>query len=465
MKDHGYLSAALDLCTRHDMIPPGSRVLCAVSGGADSVCLLHWLCQLRSDRSFTLVAAHYDHNLRGAQSTADAAFVARFVAQFCPDVPLVSGSGQVAEQARQAGRGIEETARDMRYAFLQQTAREVGAQVIATAHNANDNAETLLLNLMRGCGLNGLAGIPPRRDNIIRPLLTTTRKQIEAYLAAHHLPHAEDGSNQDDTYTRNRVRHRLVPVLETLCPDFIQQTTDTCARLAADEALLTAQAHQALEAIVAVDGGLSVPAAAIAQLPDPLAVRAVRLLLTRLRGTGANCTAAHLQAVVALSRGSSPSARTDLPGGLLARRVYDRLEIVSAPLSPDFAPADLYLPGSLTLAAGTLTACAGIWDGGPVTPFAFPLSRDLIPPRLTVRPRRTGDRLTRPGRCPATVKKIMIDEKLPRHLRDRLPVMEHNGQPVAVAGLGPDTAFLPAPGQPCWHILYTPANMERNDTQ
>lgn len=463
MKDHGYLTDAMELCLRHDMIPPDSTVLCAVSGGADSVCLLHWLCHLRAQLPFTLVAAHYDHNLRGDQSKADAAFVAHFVAQFCPDVALVTGSGQVAEKARQTGRGIEETAREMRYAFLQQAARDVGAQVIATAHNANDNAETLVLNLMRGCGLNGLTGIPPRRDNIVRPLLTTTRRQIEAYLAAHDLPHVEDSSNQADTYTRNRVRHQLIPALESLCPDFVQQTGRTCQRLAADETVLTAQARQALTGVTAVEGGLSVPASDIAQSPDPLAVRAVRLLLTRLRGTPANCTAAHLQAVVSLCRGSDPSARVDLPGGLLARRVYDRLEIVSAPNAPAFYPAMLHLPGTLVLDAGTLTVREGIWEGGPVTPFAFPLSRNLVRSPLTVRPRQTGDRLTRPGRCAATVKKVMIDEKLPRHLRDRLPVLEADGQLVAVAGLGPDAAFSPHPGQPCWHVLYSPANSERND--
>ena len=465
MKTNGYLSAPWQLCCKHGMIPPGSTVLCAVSGGADSICLLHWLSCLRERHPFTLVAAHYDHNLRGERSHADAQFVARFTAALSPHVTLLTGSGQVASEAARTGRGIEETAREMRYAFLQQAARETGAELIATAHNANDNAETMLLNLMRGCGLNGLTGIPPRRDNIIRPLLTTTRPQIEAYLAAHGLDHVEDASNGDDTYTRNRVRHQLIPVLEQLCPDFIRQTTQTAARLAADEAVLMAQAQQALDRVQSIDNGLSIPVQDLARLSDPLAVRGVRLLLTRLRGTGANCTAAHLQAVADLCRSDRPSARVDLPQGILARRVYDRLELVLTPPEPSFPPQSLSLPGTLRLAHGTLTAREGIWKGGPVTPYAFPLSRSLVSQGVTVRSRAAGDRLKRPGRRGASVKKIMIDEKLPRHMRDSLPVLEQNGQIVAVAGLGPDTAFFPDPGQPCWHILYTPAQTERNDTQ
>lgn len=459
----GLLPAALELCDRHRMLPPGTTVLCALSGGADSVCLLHWLYTLSRTRPLTLVAAHYDHNLRPGESRSDAVFVEQLVARYFPGVPLISGSGQVALEAAQSGRGIEETARDMRYAFLQQAALQAGAQVIATAHNANDNAETMLLNLMRGCGLNGLAGIPPRRDNIVRPLLTTTRQQIEDYLSAQALPHVEDSSNLDERYARNRVRRRLIPALEELCPDFVSQAADTCGRLADDEALLADQAQAAVRTACLIPHGLSLPAGDIARLPDPLAVRGVRALLTRLRSTAANCTAAHLHAVVALCRSASPSARVDLPCGVQARRVYDRLELVCPDPVSAFEPAVLTLPGQLSLAAGTLTVRADTARETAPGPYTFALCRTRIPQQLTLRPRRTGDTLTRPGRCRATVKKLMIDDKLPRHLRDLLPVLEQDGRIAAVVGLGPDQTFVPAPGQPCWYVSFTPANTERND--
>ena len=155
-----------------DLIPPGSAVLCAVSGGADSVAMLHVLCRLRDRLDFTLAAAHYNHRLRGAESDRDQRFVEQFVQLCCgrhrrgdgtvrPAVPLYIGSGDVSAQARIRGTGIEETARDMRYAFLRQAAEEAGARWIATAHTANDNVETILFHLARGSGLRGLGGIPP----------------------------------------------------------------------------------------------------------------------------------------------------------------------------------------------------------------------------------------------------------------------------------------------------------------
>lgn len=436
------LPHGLRLCEQYRMLPRGGTVLCALSGGADSVCLLHWLHGLRAEYGFRLVAAHYNHRLRGEQSLRDEQFVREFVSSL-PDVELVVGHGDVAAAAAKNKQGIEETARDMRYAFLRQAARDACADVIATAHNANDNAETFLLNLMRGCGLNGLCAIPPRRDNIVRPLLTTPRRDVEAYLTAHGLPHVEDGSNADLRYTRNRVRAKLLPLLVRLSPGVLAHMTQTISRLRSDEEYLLEQANSLFPKAEPTDGGLSVPAAAAAHLPDPVAVRGLRLLLEQLTGTG-RCTAAHLQAVLNLCRGDAPSAQCALPGGVTARRVYDRLELVRQTESP----------------CGDIEITAAVYDGQPLTPFAFYLASDQKP--LT-RPRKTGDRLTLPGRPGRTVKKWMIDEKIPRHLRDTLPVLDCGGRVAGVLGLGPDAAFLPAAGQSCWLVRYTP-NTERNDT-
>ncbi len=450
----GYTMAeAVALCREHDLLPQGGHVLCAVSGGADSVCLLHWLNGLRNEYGFALTAAHYNHQLRGEQSLRDEEFVRSFVGRCCPGVELIVGCGDVAARADQTGAGIEETAREMRYAFLREAAQRVGADVIATAHNAEDNAETVLLHLMRGSGLRGLTGIPPRRGELVRPFLTTRRSDIEAYLRVYGLPHVEDSSNTDERFARNRVRRQLLPALEDMQPQFISHVGKTARLLAQDEEYLTQQAGQALGKPEEISGGLRVCAAAIAQQPDTLAVRMVRLLLDRLNGDGGKCTSQHLLDVVGLCRSDDPSGRISLPGGRLARRVYDRLELVIEQQWEQWGEKLLSLPGTLSLPWGTITARRSVYEGQEQTPFDFYLSwGDTI----TVRARRTGDRLCRPDRVGRTLKKILIDEKFPQHLRDTIPVLDRGGQVAAVAGLGPDEAFLPTSGEKCWHITCIP---------
>ena len=448
------------------LIPPGSHVLCAVSGGADSVCLLHALYHLREQLPFTLSAAHYDHQLRGEESRRDACFVEQFVALCCgpqrlkdgsllPPVRLYSGGGDVAARAELQGTGLEETAREMRYAFLRETAREAGADLIATAHTANDNAETILFHLARGTGLRGLGGIDPRREGLIRPLLTTTRQEVEDYLFHYALPHMEDSSNQDDSFTRNRIRHQIIPVLEDISPGFLTRMTQTAAQLRADEACLTDLARQLSDRAQIREEGLSIEAALLAQAPAPVAFRAIRLLLGQMWDGDQNCGSAHLTAVWNLCREDDPSAQVHLPHNCVARRCYGRLllqpRLGPIPLEPGLLP----LPGHLEAGPWEIRCQAGTYEGQDQGPWDFWLSREAAG-LLSVRPRRTGDRLTLPGRLGKSVKKWMIQEKLPRFQRDALPVFECGGAVAAVAGLGPDRAFAPHEGQGAWHITVTP---------
>ena len=221
----------------------------------------------------------------------------------------------MAETARRRGIGLEQAGREMRYDFLRQVARDIGAGRIATAHNADDNAETILFHLTRGSGLRGLGGIPPVRGELIRPLLTTTRREILDYLAHHSLPHMEDSSNDSDDYARNRIRHQVIPVLEELYPGFLARTADTASLLRADESCLNRLAEHIAGQAALEEGQLSIPAAPLAQAPDPVATRALRLLLGRVWGGDQDCGSAHLWAMLQLCRGRPPRPRSTSPTG------------------------------------------------------------------------------------------------------------------------------------------------------
>ncbi len=444
--------AAEKLIRARDMIPAGASVLCAVSGGADSVCLLHVLYGLREKLGFTLAAAHYDHNLRGEESRRDARFVADFTARRCPGVPLYSGSGDVRGEAERRRANVEETAREMRYAFLRETARTAGADKIAVAHTAGDNAETVLFHLARGSGLRGLTGIAPVSGEFIRPLLTSSREEVEAYLDAHSLPHVEDSTNRDDAYARNRIRHRVIPVLEELFPGVCGRIAETAARLQADEDFLEAQAALVAGWAVREEDRILIPAALIGEAPGPLAVRAVRQLIGELRGGDRDCAAAHLEAVVRLCAGDGPSASADLPGDLTARREYERLVLTRGGGQERWEEKPLLLPGVTGAGPWRIACTRERYAGQPQGPWEFWLDQEKIP-ALMLRPRAAGDRLRLAGRPEKTLKKWMIEEKIPRAEREGLPVFDCGNSLAAAAGLGADAAFLPRQGRPAWRII------------
>lgn len=443
------------LTREYDMLPAGGRILCAVSGGADSMCLLHLLHGMAARGEYRIFAAHYNHQLRGGEAEEDEAFVADWCRANA--IAFTAGRGDVRREAEDRRKGLEETARQMRYQFLTETAAALRCNRIATAHHADDNAETILLHLVRGCGLQGLTGIAPRRDALIRPLLTTPRADILGYLEKNQIPFREDSSNEDERFTRNRLRRQVLPVMYALNPRFGSAVGQTAALLRADEAYLTEQARAALSGARRENGAVAVEVAALRSLPEPVAARGVRLLLEMQGGdAGHDCTAAHIDGVLRLCRGEAPSGKFFLPGGRLIRRIYGTLYVTEEQPQPKpFSPVPLVedgvtqLPGTGWRVCCRPVLCPAEGEGG------YYLARDKLHGALCLRPRRTGDRITLPGRPGKTVKKLLIEEKVPRHLRDSIPVLADALGLVALAGFGPDQARLAAAGEAAYQVTFT----------
>ncbi len=425
-----------------ELLPEGSRVLCAVSGGADSMALLHWL---GTQKDLRLFAAHYEHGLRGEEALRDAAFVEEYCASV--GIPCIVGHGDVAVFAREQGIGIEEAARELRYAFLERTAETWNCDRIATAHNADDNAETLLLNLCRGTGAAGLSGIPRRRGKIVRPLLGLTRAQIEAYLAEHKVPCVEDSSNGQEVFSRNRLRRRVMPVLRELNPRFSEAAGRTAALLREDEDCLSGMAEAFIRDCF---DGESLPLEKLCVLHRAVASRVLRSLCPR------SLEREHVDAALRFCEGSG-LGRLDLPG-LRLRREQGRLYLndtqrPTIPTREIKAGEMLELPeAGLCLTAELIEYQGEVYDLFKTYLFKC----ENICGRLYCTGRRPGDRLHPQGRgCGKSLHDLFREAGMTQEERDRVPVLRDEKGVLAALGWSADERARPAAGDRVLRITAT----------
>lgn len=268
---------ALCALRQYSLFSQGDRIAVGVSGGADSVALLRFLAALRPQFSWDLVVCHIHHGLRGAEADRDECFVRALAEQL--GLPCAVSRIDAAALALRDHISVEEAGRTARYAFFAQTAGEGGR--IATAHTLDDSIETVLMNLVRGTGLRGLCGIPRIRGNIVRPLLDCTRAEVEDYLGALEQPYCTDSTNLTDDYTRNRIRHDILPRLCALNPNFPGAMARMLPRLAAQQALTDCLAAQSAQQLHAACGGLS--RQGLSALPEPVCDRLLLRLLEQNR--------------------------------------------------------------------------------------------------------------------------------------------------------------------------------------
>ena len=421
----------LDFIRQRELICPGDHVICALSGGKDSMFMLHVLLELQDALGITLSAAHMNHNLRGEESLRDE----QFVRTYCDSlgISLVVGSADVSGYAKANKLGLEEAARILRYEFLSGISPEAK---IATAHTAEDNLETLLLHLVRGCGLQGLSGIPPRRGQIIRPLLMTSRREIEDHLQKNSIPHVEDSSNDSDLFLRNRIRHHILPAFMEENPNLPTLTSSLCLEVGEEYQYLSRLTEETLHNSLE-DGRL--PISVLLNVPRASRMRLLRSYLEPVP----ELSRSHLEAAEELCHNPSPSARLTLPGGYVLWREYDFV-VLESTVSNEAIP-------SVTIGAGQ-TVNFGSWQischAAPCPEIPAKNTFSLIPPPSGVfelRCRQSGDRISLPGGT-KKLSRYLVDQKIPAKMRDTLPVVISEGRLAAVLPLTADKNFRAEPG-------------------
>lgn len=393
------------------MVKPGDKVICAVSGGADSMALL-WAMHLLKDKlEISLEAAHFNHNLRGGESDRDEAFVR----DFCKNHGIVCHVGRGVVES--GDKGLEAAARDARYAYLHSL-----SGIIATAHTADDNAETLLMHLVRGTGLKGLGGITPKADRLIRPMLTVTRQEVLDFLEAENIPYVTDSSNETDDFLRNRIRHHVMPLLKQENPSLGENLSLTALSLRRDAEALDALAEPTWEV------------EKLLQMESAMQTRAITKLL--LSWGVPEPERQHVELVQKLLVSKNPSAGGDFPGNVRIVRQYGKLVKLEA--AEDLPEILLNNPGITHIPQwGVRVACTpadGLNDGWRVRTEG----------KLVLRSRKEGDHITLSGGT-KSLKKLFIDRKIPASRRSCIPVIADDLGVVAVADFGPSRDRLENP--------------------
>jgi tRNA(Ile)-lysidine synthase len=445
-------------------LPGGGQLLVAVSGGADSLCLLHALCALALELGLALHVAHLDHGLRAA-SAADAAWVGALCADW--ELPCTLGHCEVRVLAERGRLSLEDAARQARYSFLARVARQVGARAVAVGHTADDQAETVLLHLLRGAGLEGLAGMAPDarwplpdergadRLRLLRPLLTLTRAETEAYCAAAGLLPRQDESNRDPAYTRNRVRLELLPLLRELNPGITATLGRTAQVIAGEVAALQSIELKVWAAMAAEEsGGVRLARTVFEQQAVGLQRRLLRRAVAVLASLH-DLTWEQVEAARRIALAGRTGACASLPHGLRLRVGYGWLWIEPAQLAADrdwptlAQPMQLHIPGEATLAAGwRLTAQqlarAELPDDWATTrePWVAYLDADAVGCDVLLRARRPGDWLVPLGLGGRQkLSDLLINVKMPAVCREALPLVLVGEAIAWVVGVRCDQRF------------------------
>ena len=434
---HPYEQRVLRWLRENRVALSGCRVLAALSGGADSVAMTLLLQSLAKENDFTLCAAHVNHQIRGEEAERDAEFCRAFCeARGIPFRLLVGDARQVAATRRQ---GLEEAARTMRYELLQSAANTMQADWIATAHTADDQLETVLLNLMRGSAARGLSGIPPVNGRILRPILPLERADTETIARLAGTGYVTDSTNASDAYARNRLRNQVIPVLRSLNGNVARNALENGSILREEDQYL---AELAADALATVRNGERLSVSAVQTLPEAMRSRVVRLWGEEF---GLRLDRRKTAAILALLISRCPSSLCELSDGKICRRIYGELAIETASEPPEDFSVPLPL-GKTEPVGRKYTAEGRFLAGSPAkTQQVYKLFNhcflncDTIKGMVCIRNRRPGDRFARNASSGSkSLKQVFTDLKIPADTRRELPGGADEAGVLWVYGIGPN---------------------------
>lgn len=435
------LAKVKETISRYALLQPGDKVLVALSGGADSVCLLSVLQELSRELQLSLVAAHVNHGLRGQESDDDEAFVRKLCTE--RNVPLFVCRADVAALAKKNKCGLEEAGRNKRYSFFREIAEQEQLNKIATAHHAGDNVETVLMRLIRGTGPLGLGGIPCRNGNVVRPLLYVNRTEIEQYLQENGLAWREDSSNKETVYTRNKIRHQLIPVLEEeFNPNFQKNFSEQIELYASGAAYLEKVVQKLFETLAKpVAGGFGFNCQDLRTENEFLVSMLLHktiVSLTDNRETG--------MTAVRLTKELSEHSHGEiqLGGGVMAQVchgvLYIRRNLSSEPFCYAVEPKNVFfVPGQQTKLFFSQVETV---PEHPEAKQAYIRADALKGKKLVLRSRREGDCFYPVGmNGKRKLKDFFIDKKVPRFMRDTVPLLTADDEIVWVVGERVDARY------------------------
>ncbi len=446
-KERSVMDKAESAILREGMIDKGDAVVVAVSGGPDSVCLFDVLYRLKDGLEINLVIAHFNHLLRPGEDEEETRFMQSMAREY--DIPLETDEWREGPQP--GGGSKEEQARKARYAFLESIRKRYAARRIAVGHNLNDQAETVLMRLLRGSGPMGLSGMHPIREGIvIRPLLNIKRDEIIAYLQSVGLRYMIDSSNRSQLYLRNRIRLEVIPALNHVQPGVISALSRLAGIMREDESYLAGEALRLFKWLKKEkkDGAIELKTKDFDSIHPAIRGRLFRHAVAAVKGDLLRIGAIHIRALENLLADAGPSAYVRLPDGIIVRRQYDLIVFERKGEGPSRL-TEILIPGPgrykmqnppRVIVVEEFEGVA--FDGNRAEPSEAYLDAGLITYPLKVRAFRPGDRFIPMGMDqPKKLKEFFIDRKVPRMERPFVPILTCGGEIVWICGMRPDNRF------------------------